>query len=89
MTFPELPPVDSKGFWSITLYNKNHFFAPNEIDRFSLGAKSKQLPYEADGSLGFPMQSKVIVVPAGKEMSGTLPGGGKGLIYKMRQGPHL
>ena len=33
---------------------------------------------------GFPMQSKVIVVPAGKEMSGTLPGGGKGLIYKSR-----
>ena len=33
---------------------------------------------------GFPMQSKVIVVPAGKEMSGTLPDGGKGLIYKSR-----
>jgi choloylglycine hydrolase len=33
---------------------------------------------------GFPMQSKVIVVPAGKEMSGTLPDGGKGLVYKSR-----
>jgi len=33
---------------------------------------------------GFPMQSKVLVVPAGKEMSGTLPDGGKGLIYKTR-----
>ncbi len=33
---------------------------------------------------GFPMQSKVIVVPAGQEMSGTLPDGGKGLIYKSR-----
>lgn len=30
----ELPPV--KGFWSITLYNKNHFFAPNEMNRYSL-----------------------------------------------------
>ena len=30
------------------------------------------------------MQSKVIVVPAGKEMSGTLPDGGKGLIYTSR-----
>src|SRR6185436_16109587 len=28
---------------------------------------------------GFPMQSKVMVVPAGKELSGTLPDGGKGL----------
>jgi choloylglycine hydrolase len=33
---------------------------------------------------GFPMQSKVIVVPAGKEFSGTLPDGGKGLTYTTR-----
>jgi choloylglycine hydrolase len=33
---------------------------------------------------GFPMQSKVIVVPAGKELRGTLPDGGKGLIYTSR-----
>ena len=33
---------------------------------------------------GFPMQSKVIVVPAGQDMSGTLPDGSKGLIYKSR-----
>ncbi len=35
---------------------------------------------------GFPMQSKVIVIPAGKDLSGTLPDGGKGLIYKSRYG---
>ncbi len=33
---------------------------------------------------GFPMQSKVLVVPAGKEFSGTLPDGGKGLTYTSR-----
>lgn len=33
---------------------------------------------------GFPMQSKVLVVPAGKEFSGTLPDGGKGLTYTGR-----
>jgi choloylglycine hydrolase len=33
---------------------------------------------------GFPLQSNVIVVPAGKEFSGTLPDGGKGLTYKTR-----
>ena len=33
---------------------------------------------------GFPMQSKILVVPAGKEMSGTLPDGGKGLSYTTR-----
>ena len=33
---------------------------------------------------GFPMQSNVLVVPAGKEFSGTLPDGGKGLTYTSR-----
>jgi len=33
---------------------------------------------------GFPLQSNVLVVPAGKEFSGTLPDGGKGLTYKTR-----
>jgi len=33
---------------------------------------------------GFPLQSNVLVVPAGKEFSGTLPDGGKGLTYRTR-----
>ncbi len=33
---------------------------------------------------GFPLQSNVLVVPAGKEFSGTLPDGGKGLTYTSR-----
>ena len=33
---------------------------------------------------GFPMQSKVIVIPTGKEFSGTLPDGSKGLTYTSR-----
>jgi len=56
VTFKETPPVD--GFWSITLYNKHHFFAPNDINRFSLGTKSKGLRYEADGSLVIYVQNE-------------------------------
>jgi len=44
-----LPPV--KGFWSLTLYNKFHFFEPNQLKRYSLGTKNKDLKYNADGSL--------------------------------------
>jgi hypothetical protein len=68
VTFKELPPV--KGFWSITLYNKNHFFAPNEIDRFSLGTKSRQLRYEADGSLVILVQNGR---PGADDVSNWLP----------------
>jgi hypothetical protein len=45
----QLPPV--KGFWSLTLYNAEHFFHPNPLKRYSLGTKDKTLKYNADGSL--------------------------------------
>jgi len=45
----ELPPV--KGFWSLTLYNEHHFFNPNDLKRYSLGTKNKDLKQNADGSL--------------------------------------
>ena len=51
VTFPkgQLPP--SKGFWSLTLYNPEHFFYPNALNRFALGTKNKTLKNNADGSL--------------------------------------
>src|SRR5271165_3097218 len=45
----QLPPV--KGFWSLTMYNPAHFFAPNPLNRFALGTKNKSLKYNPDGSL--------------------------------------
>jgi hypothetical protein len=45
----EVPPV--KGFWSLTLYNAEHFFNPNPMNRYSLGTKNKTLKYNDDGSL--------------------------------------
>ncbi|MFI5720163.1 DUF1254 domain-containing protein [Nocardia sp. NPDC051750] len=44
-----LPPV--RGFWSLTVYNKHHFFHPHELDRYSLGTKNQDLSYGDDGSL--------------------------------------
>jgi hypothetical protein len=45
----QTPPVN--GFWSLTVYNKEHFFQPNKLNRFSLGTKSKSMKQNADGSL--------------------------------------
>ena len=57
VTFPkdQLPPVN--GFWSLTLYNKEHLFEPNRLNRFSLGTKSKMLKYNPDGSLTLYVQN--------------------------------
>jgi len=45
----QTPPV--KGFWSLTLYDPDHFFYPNALNRFSLGTKNKTLKLNSDGSL--------------------------------------
>ncbi|UTF60172.1 DUF1254 domain-containing protein [Gilvimarinus sp. DA14] len=70
VTFPaeELPPVD--GFWSLTLYNKQHFFYPNELDRYSLGTKNKSLVKNDDGSLTIYVQNKN---PGGAKEANWLP----------------
>lgn len=49
------PPV--QGFWSLTLYNQHHFFAPNGIKRYSIGTKNKALKYNTDGSLTIYVQA--------------------------------
>ena len=45
----QVPPV--QGFWSLTLYNEEHFFHQNPLKRYSLGTKTKNFTYNADGSL--------------------------------------
>lgn len=43
------PPVN--GFWSLTLYDDKHLFHPNDLKRYSLGTKNRNLARNADGSL--------------------------------------
>lgn len=64
----QLPPV--KGFWSLTLYNEHHFFAPNELKRYSLGTKNRTLQYNADGSLTLYVQAEA---PSEDKRSNWLP----------------
>lgn len=57
MTFAkdQTPPV--RGFWSLSIYNQQHFFVPNEIKRYSIGTKSKALKYHVDGSVTIYVQA--------------------------------
>ncbi len=52
----QLPPV--KGFWSLTMYNPEHYFYPNALDRFALGTRNKSLKYNSDGSLTIYLGNK-------------------------------
>ena len=52
-----LPPV--RFFWSATMYDLPHrLLVANPIQRYSLGSRSKDLVYEADGSLTIYIQAE-------------------------------
>lgn len=77
VTYKNEPPV--KGFWSLTLYDSQHFFVPNEIKRFSIGTKNKDLKRNPDGSLTIHVQAAAptdpvqranwLPAPSGKDFS--------------------
>jgi hypothetical protein len=77
----QLPPVN--GFWSLTLYNQHHFFAPNELKRYSLGTKSKSMKPNADGSLTIYVQADP---PSGDKRDNWLPAP-KGENFSLYVGP--
>lgn len=57
LTFSNLPPVDA--FWSVTMYDVPDFYLiENEYNRYSIGSNTKDLKYNADGSLSIYMSSQ-------------------------------
>jgi hypothetical protein len=57
MHFPkgQLPPV--KGFWSLTMYDKDYFFVANPLNRYSISAR-QDLKANADGSVDLYIQNE-------------------------------
>jgi hypothetical protein len=50
----EMPPVN--GFWSITMYDKDYFFFPNPLNRYTLSARNK-FNVNPDGSVDLYLQA--------------------------------
>jgi hypothetical protein len=49
----QMPPVN--GFWSITMYDKDYFFVPNPLNRYTLSARNK-FSMNPDGSVDLYLQ---------------------------------
>jgi hypothetical protein len=50
----KFPPVN--GFWSLTMYDANYFFVPNELNRYTLSARNKFVT-NTDGSVDLYLQA--------------------------------
>jgi hypothetical protein len=57
----QTPPT--KAFWSLTMYNPEHFFVENPIRRYAIGDRDA-LTYNQDGSLDLLLQHEA---PSGRE----------------------
>ena len=51
----QMPPVN--GFWSITMYDKDYFFVPNPLNRYTLSARNK-FNMNPDGSVDLYLQAE-------------------------------
>ncbi len=52
----QMPPVNDRGFWSLTMYDKDRFFFPNALNRYTLSQRD-QFIANADGSVNIYLQA--------------------------------
>ena len=53
--FPKSQTPPAHGFWSLTMYNAEHFLVANRLNRYELNSRSK-FRYNQDGSLDLFIQ---------------------------------
>jgi len=54
-TKADIPPINSKGFWSFTMYDNEYFLVPNSINRYALSSRDK-FKQNQDGSMDLYIQ---------------------------------
>jgi hypothetical protein len=79
-TKADIPPINSQGFWSITIYDKEYFLAPNAINRYSLSSRDK-FEQNPDGSIDLYIQKEP---PSADKQSNWLPTPDDEFILMMR-----
>jgi hypothetical protein len=79
-TKADIPPIHSQGFWSITIYDKEYFLAPNAINRLSLSSRDK-FQQNPDGSMDLYIQKES---PGADKESNWLPAPDGEFILMMR-----
>jgi hypothetical protein len=64
------PPIDPRGFWSLTMYDEHGFLVENTIHRYALGDRTPGIRRRPDGSLSIYIQCDD---PGGERTANWLP----------------
>jgi DNA sulfur modification protein DndE len=80
LRFPKGQTPPAKGFWSLTMYTPEFFFAENSINRYSIGPRD-HLKYNRDGSLDLYIQHES---PGKEKESNWLPAPAGPFILMLR-----
>jgi hypothetical protein len=70
VTFDKDQTPPAYGFWSLTVYDAEHFFVPNKMNRYSVGTKNNDLKTNSNGSLTIHVQ---VDPPSGSNLTNWLP----------------
>lgn len=64
------PPIDPRGFWSLTMYDAEGYFVDNAVDRYAISNRTPKVRFERDGSLKIYIQCRD---PGGAKSANWLP----------------
>jgi len=76
----DVPPIHPQGFWSLTIYDKEYFLAPNAINRYSLSSRDT-FRHNPDGSMDLHVQKES---PGADKQANWLPASDGEFILMMR-----
>jgi DNA sulfur modification protein DndE len=79
-TKQDMPPIDPRGFWSLTMYDDQYFLVPNAAKRNSLSSRDK-FAYNRDGSMDLYVQKDS---PGADKRSNWLPAPDGDFILMLR-----
>ena len=79
-TKADIPPINPRGFWSLTMYDKEYFLVVNPINRYSLSSRDK-FQYNEDGSMDLYIKK---ASPGANKEGNWLPAPDGGFILMLR-----
>jgi hypothetical protein len=79
-TRADIPPINPRGFWSLTMYDSEYFLVANSLNRYSLSSRDT-FQENPDGSMDLYIQTES---PGADKHTNWLPAPGGDFVLMLR-----